>query len=288
MTRFLLPPLLLLAALLLPLPARAACTQINALPYTVTEPGHYCLTGRHDINSIDNIGILIDADHVTLDCDGGTIRRTGTLVNTATNAGIYVATNHHVTIRNCRIVGGFGIGIHVAQDNADPNGNANKHIALQDNFIDGPFWYGILAYGGDLEVTGNRVHDVGGRINSFAMGIRIGASTVAGQSRVANVHDNFVSGTHAYNTFHAAYGIYSENSVNGDFSGNQVIGTTGGYTWGLRVGGSGNRIVRNKVNGTLVANDVGIQSNSATDACYDNHLRTTTPTAVCNAALGNY
>lgn len=287
MSRFPMLSLLLLAALWLPAPARAACTEITELPATISAPGNYCMTGTLAISGLANHAITIAADKVTLDCGGAFIRYTGSPVTTNTTAAIYVPHRRHVTIRNCGIEGGFGIGIHVAQDNA-AGYNANHHVTIEDNFIERTHWYGILANGTGTRITGNRVFDVGERYNSFSMGIRVGSATGPGNQHVVEVRDNFVSGTYSYVGSYAAYGIYSENGVNGSFTGNTVTGTSGAYTWGIRLGGNNNLVARNQIHGSNKPNDVGIQSNSATDACYDNHIRATTKTAVCNATLGNY
>ena len=81
---------------------------------------------------------------------------------------------HNVVIRNCRVIGGWTNGIDMFQDNTKPN--ANFYNQIQDNYIAGPYWHGIRAYGSAIEVTGNTIYDIGGQLNNYAIGIRVGGS----------------------------------------------------------------------------------------------------------------
>ena len=282
MKKLLLLPLLLLAATLLPSQARAACTEIASLPASLSAPGNYCLVGNHTVNMIAGNAIEIAANNVSLDCGGHTV--TNTTTNAANNSyGIYLANRNNATIKNCRITGGFAIGIYAYQNNAAAN--QNHYITIKDNFIGGPYWYGILAYGSAIEIDGNRIYDIGGRTGSAAMGIRVGASNVS-QSRFFLLRNNLVAGTNAlpYN----AYGIYSDNSSAGIFIENGVSGTTGASSWGIRVGGTYNRVTDNHIVGSGRAGDTGIQSTSSTDTCHDNYIRAPTTTVGCDASLGNF
>ena len=283
MIKFLLLPVLLLAALLLPSPARAACTDLPTLPATISASGNYCLSANHTVNLTTGAAITIAASNVPLDCQDHTVNNTAT-TSTATSSGIYATGRHDLNVRNCRITGGFGYGIQIHQNNAAAN--QNYYINLQDNFIGGPYWHGILAYGSAIELRGNRVYDVGGRSASYAMGIRVGASTVAGQPRFFVLRDNLVAGTNA--PANVAYGIYGENTVAGIFIANGVTGSSGASTYSFRIGGSVNRLTENHIIGSGKTTDYGIYTVSATDACYDNHIRATTPTVGCDAELGNY
>jgi hypothetical protein len=97
-----------------------------------------------------------------------------------------------------------------------------------DNYIAGPYRYGIQAYGSGIEIRGNRIYDVGGQSGSFAMGIRVAGPTGAGMPRFFLLKDNLVAGTNAGSN--VAYGIYSDNSVAAIIINNGVSGTTG--AWG--------------------------------------------------------
>jgi len=265
----------------------ASCASITALPATIAAPGVYCLVGNQSVNLASGNAVTIAADDVVLDCVDQTIANTATAPN-GNAVGIYLASRRNVVVRNCRITGGFATGIQAYQNNAAAN--ANAYLTFKDNYIAGPFWYGILAYGSGIEITGNRIYDIGGR-GSFAMGIRIGGSNLAGQPRFFLLRGNLVAGTTS--TVNNAYGIYSDNSNAAIILENAVSGTTAVSTsynsYGVRVAsGTFNRITDNHVVGSGKANDVGIQSASGTDACHDNFLRNSTTTIGCDASLGNF
>jgi hypothetical protein len=285
MKNLLLSCLLLLCGLVAPSVAEAAapCAEVTVLPATITVPGNYCLVGNHTVDMTSGAAIEIAANNVSLDCLGQTI--TNTTTNAANNSwGIYLANRKNATIRNCRVTGGFAIGIYAYQNNAVAN--QSYYHQVKDNYIAGPYWYGILAYGSAIEIEGNRIYDIGGRTGSAAFGIRVAGSTVAGQPRFFLLRENLVAGTNAlpYN----AYGIYADNTNAAIVVENGVSGTTGTTSWGIRLGGTYNRVTDNHIVGSGRASDYGIQSNSATDSCFDNYLRTSTGTAGCDASMGNF
>ena len=286
MRKLLLILTLLLSASLVPTAAQAAaCTEIT-LPAAISVPGSYCL-GASASASISAGSLLnINSSDVQLDCRGMTIHNTQTSAN-ANTYGIYTSGHSNISIRNCRITGGWAAGIYAYQNNGLANTNGNLHITGND--INGAFWFGILAYGGDVEVTGNRVTDIGGR-GSFAMGIRVGGSTLSGERRTHVVRGNVVANVRS--PVNNAYGIYSNNSDDGAFVDNNVTGTKAASSWyayAIRVAsGSRNRIADNHVAG--VKDDVfgvGIMG-MAQDACYHNYVRAEFLTLDCDAALGNY
>jgi hypothetical protein len=280
--------LLLVGTFAVPRDAQAAsCVSITALPATISAAGVYCLIGNQDVNLATGNAITIAANNVQLDCVGQTINNVATAPN-GNAVGIYLAGRKHVDVRNCRITGGFATGIQAYQNNAAANTNA--YLRFTDNYIAGPFWYGIYAYGSAIEIERNRIYDIGGR-GSFAMGIRIGGSNLAGQSRFFLLRENLVAGTAS--PVNNAYGIYSDNTNAAIILNNAVSGTTAVSTsfnsYGVRVAsGTYNRITDNHIVGSGGANDVGIQSASGTDACHDNYLRNATTTIGCNDSLGNF
>jgi hypothetical protein len=282
MKKLLLPCVLLLLSAYAA-PSMAACTAIPSLPATISAPGNYCLNANHSVNITTGAALTIDANDVELDCANHSITNTATSAS-GSSSGIALTDQNTVTVRNCRVLGGFTNGIYAFQTLSATN--KNYYLNFIDNYIAGPYRYGILAYGSAVELRGNRIYDIGGQTSSFAMGIRLAGSTVAGQPRFFLVKDNLVAGTNAPGN--AAYGIYSDNSVAGIFINNGVSGTAGSFTWGFRLAGTVNRVTDNHIVGTGKASDWGIQSNSSTDSCYDNYIRATTPTQGCNAELGNY
>ena len=287
MHKFLLTVALLLGAAFAPSAASAACIEISSLPTVIIDGGHYCLVGNHTVNSTSGNTITIGANNVQLDCGGHTIHNSATTPNGNANA-IYLANRKHVDVKNCRITGGFAAGIYAYQNNGVANQNA--YLRFTDNYIAGPYWYGILAYGSAIEIERNRIYDIGGR-GSFAMGIRIGGSALAGQPRMFLLRENLVAGTTS--PVNNAYGIYSDNSNAAIILNNAVQGTTAVSdsfdSWGIRMAsGTYNRVTDNHIVGSGKANDVGIQSASETDACHDNYLRNEVTTLGCNASLGNF
>jgi hypothetical protein len=280
--------LLVGGSLALPEDAHAAsCVAITSLPATIPAGGVYCLVGNQTVAMTSGNAITIAADNVVLDCVDQTIDNTSTAPN-GNAVGIYLGGRKHVEVRNCRITGGFATGIQAYQNNAAANTNA--YLRFTDNYIAGPFWYGIYAYGSAIEIERNRIYDIGGR-GSFAMGIRIGGSNLAGQSRFFLLRENLVAGTAS--PVNNAYGIYSDNTNAAIILNNAVSGTTAVSTsfnsYGVRVAsGTYNRITDNHIVGSGGANDVGIQSASGTDACHDNYLRNATTTIGCNDSLGNF
>jgi nitrous oxidase accessory protein NosD len=285
MHKFLLTCALLACALFLPSHALAAeCTEITA-PNTVTTPGNFCLSAGYSGSTTTGALIMIDADDVTFDCRGMSLHNTQTNP-AANNYAIYLADQRNVRIRNCKISGGWTVGIYATQNNTLANTNTNLQITGND--VSGAYWFGIHAYGTDIEVAHNRISDIGGR-GSFAMGIRVGGSVLAGEKRFHVVRDNIISDV--VSPVNYGYGIYSNNTDDGVFEGNTIVGTLGDNTffnYGIRIAsGARNRIVDNDIVGGRDGYAIGIQA-QATDKCYHNDLRADYPPLTCDASNGIY
>jgi hypothetical protein len=267
------------------MPAHAeTCTPLDTFPTTISTPGKYCLARNVTANSSTMKVITIAASGVTLDCDGFTIKNLASNANGA-SVGIYMSGQNNVVIQNCRVIGGFTQGIQLTQDNTIAN--RNYYVDVKNNYVAGPYHHGIWINGSAIEVTGNRVYDIGGQQGRDAIGIRVGGSSVG--FKFHTVMDNLVVGTNSPSR--SAFGIYSDNTIGGIFIKNGVAGTTGaaGYAgYGIRIGGQYNRVTDNHVTGGGQPNETGIYSVDATTSCYDNYLRTATGTANCDATLGNY
>jgi hypothetical protein len=283
MTKLLLSCLLLLAGFGLSPTARAAeCTEIIAVAQTISTPGHYCLGA--DL-ATGQTGITIAASHVDLDCRGYSLRSTNT--NNAQNTyGVYIAGQTDVHVHHCHISGGHAAGIYAYQDNG--LANVNQNLSFHDNTISGTYWFGILAYGTDIDIRDNLIYNIGGRA-SFAMGIRVGGSTLAGQGRSFMVRDNVVR--NVVSPVNYGYGIYANNSDASSFVDNTITGTVGADTWsdfGIKVAaGAKNKLTGNQISGGRAGYDIGINAPAA-DACYDNHIRADYKTQVCDNTLGNF
>jgi hypothetical protein len=279
---------LLLAAiavsgLIAPAAARAGCIAISSIPATLSAPGQYCLTKNYTVNLTKGNAITIATNGVTLDCAGHTIRNTATS-DVGTSNGISMGSRNDIVIKNCRIIGGFNTGINVFQFNN--SGNKNFYVTVDNNYVAGPFLHGIRAWGSAIEVTNNRVYDIGGQKDSDAFGIRVGGGV---GFKFQLVRGNLVTGTNS--PYRNAYGIYSDGSIASLFLENGIVGSSGaeGFTgYGVQINGSFNRVTDNHVTDSGTPNSVGIHTDDDTSACYDNYLRNAVGTENCDATLGNY
>ena len=264
--------------------ARAACTEVTA-PATISAPGTYCLANDYTTSASTGPSLTIASNDVTLDCQQHTLKNTSTF-NNGSASGIYLTNRNNVTIRNCRIVGGYTIGIQVTQNNTVPN--KNYYINIENNYVAGPYLYGILAYGSAIELTGNRVYDIGGQLNTYAMGIRLGGYPSGFRFHI--LKDNVVAGTNS--PYNNAYGIYSDNSSASILVHNAVSGFTATNTafrgYGIRLAGTENRISDNHILGGGATGYGIFTSADGQNACYDNYVRAATRTVGCDATLGNY
>ena len=278
----------LAAIVLLASPAVAfaqSCTTINAVPTSITAPGKYCLGRDFTVNMGSGAAIAINASDVTVDCGGRTLRNTNTNYGN-TSVAIKAVGRNNIVVQNCRIIDTFMNGIDLEQSNS-ANRNANFYINVRDNYVAGPLWHGIRAWGSAVEVRDNQVYDIGGRPNTYAIGIRVGGALASSHHQV--VRDNTVVGVNSKYT--SAFGIFSDASVGSVFFNNGVMATqakdaTVGY--GLYVIGAWNRISDNHVTGVGMPGEVGVWTSDASTSCFDNYLRAEgSPTMNCDPGLGN-
>lgn len=286
MARFLLPCAVLLSAATAPSMARA-CTEIAGTA-AIINPGTYCMTANVTGNWGAGSFISIAVNDVVFDCRGHTLHNTSTAI--AGNAyGIYLANKRNVHVRNCHITGGFAAGIYAYQDNG--LANQNENLTFTGNTISGSFWYGILAYGTGITLRDNRIHGIGGR-PGFAMGIRIGGSNLAGESRFFVVADNEISDVDSPGN--NAYAIYGNNPQGSLIQDNAIFGTRvhnpsyDGFGVYVATGGERNRITGNTITGTTALEDIGIHAPSS-NACFDNLIRAVSSAVLsCDATHGNF
>jgi len=283
MTKVLLCCLLLLAGFGLSSSARAAeCTEITTAAYTINAPGHYCLGA--DIAS-GQTGIMVNASHVDIDCRGYSLRSTNTN-STQNSYGIYLTAQTDVHVHHCHISGGYAAGIYAYQDNGFVN--VNQNLSFHDNTISGTYWFGILAYGTDIDIRDNLIYRVGGR-GSFAMGIRVGGSVQNGETRAFTVRGNTIRDV--YSPVNNAYGIYANNSTNGSYLDNTVTLPQYGSAmgdWGIKLAqGGSNKITGNQVHGSGTVSSIGIEGTPSDDQCYGNFIRAHIAVVGCDATLGN-
>lgn len=268
----------------------AACQALTSLPATISAPGNYCLTGNHTTAITSGNLITIAANDVTLDCQDHTLRSTATN-NNASSSAVYALDRNNLMIKNCRIIGGFTNGINVRQNLTVPN--KSYYTVIMRNFVAGPFWQGIVAYGSGIEVRENRVYDIGGQLNNYAIGIRVGGSS-ASAYRFQMVEGNLVAGTNSPNKL--AYGIFSDRSIGAIFHDNVITGTTASsatqFSYGIRIAdGAGNTITENYVHdaGPAYSNAYGIHGPEGMGVCYDNQIWSSLATTTgCDASMGNF
>jgi hypothetical protein len=158
------------------------CTVVPQVPYTISQPGAYCLQQHLATPPTMTAGnaITINADNVTLDLNGFTVD--GSASAAGTRSGIYASDRKNVTVRNGG-VRAFYRGVYV-RDTGVGGGNA-----LEGLRISGSTFRGIEGMGKDLLVRSNQVIDsVAPSGNADAIGIRI-------QGARPRVLDNDVTGT---------------------------------------------------------------------------------------------
>jgi hypothetical protein len=149
----------LLAVLALRPPSAAAagtCTgTISKLPVVIAKSGVWCLKKNLATAANGITGIDIQADNVTVECNGFTLD--GLAAGPATNSTAIAAagTRSNLTIRNCTIRG-FRAGIFI-NDNEPGSG----HL-VEDNRLDQITSLGIYVLGHGSVVRRNRVVDTGG------------------------------------------------------------------------------------------------------------------------------
>ena len=82
-------------------------TKISSVPYTITQPGFYFLTGNLTYNGALN-AITVSANNVTLDLMGFSLSYTG---SASQPNGIYMSGRSNVEVRNGSVTG-FYTGVY--------------------------------------------------------------------------------------------------------------------------------------------------------------------------------
>lgn len=198
------------------------CTVIDALPYTISTPGVYCLTSDFDVNLNAGAAITIDSSHVVLDMNGHKI---GNGAGNATQAyGVYALNRTSLTVRNGTAIG-FLIGVSIKDTSG---GYATvQNCIVEDVRANFNKYQGINVEGKMNVVRNNHVLYTYGTTyfgaNVSAYGIRV----VGHSPRVLNneVSEVFKSGTGA------AYGIFLVSVSDGFAYENRVAVVTNGIVY---------------------------------------------------------
>ena len=137
-------------------PARAetvACTAITTVPYVITLPGIYCLTGDLSTAMTSGYAIEIQTSNVVLDLNGhklgGLAAGPGTVAT-----GIFASARKNITIRN-GTVRGFVYGILLG--NSPAQGHVVEDVRADQNTIGG-----IRVEGTGIIIRNNQVVATGG------------------------------------------------------------------------------------------------------------------------------
>jgi hypothetical protein len=167
-----LAPFALLAAVLLaPCPRAAAetltCTDLPALPATITTPGHYCLN-RNFSQAFTTAAINIAASNVLLDCNGHAVTQT------ASNgvAGVYASNRRQVTVQGCTL-NSFGRGIALFE--SDPGASQDNRVV--GNELRGSQITAIQVAGSGTVIDDNHISgNVGSTADANTYGILVSAN----------------------------------------------------------------------------------------------------------------
>jgi hypothetical protein len=185
------------------------CTRyVTAVPYVISQPGHYCLVGNLMTPLASGIAIRIAADFVWLDLNNHALDGSAAGPGTAAT-GILSEGQKHVTVRN-GVVRGFRTGIVLGADTGAEgltiegiHADRNTHAAIR-----------IFATGAGNVVRSNRVSNTGG--TTFLNLTGITGIAVAGD---VSVIDNDVVNTFSSHPQpgNAAYGIFLGGPVGTQF-----------------------------------------------------------------------
>jgi parallel beta-helix repeat protein len=234
------------------------CTAITSVPYTISVPGIYCLTGNLETDMTSGNAITINVNNVVIDLNGRKLGGGAAGAGTEAN-GIYAYLRKNITVKNGTIRG-FYYG--VLLDDTSPYTTSQGHI-IEDIRADMNTAYGIYVSGRGNIIRNNQVVDTGGSTNSnWAYGI----SVTGPGSRVLN---NDVYETKEQSTGDA-YGIYMYGDggvVLNNRIGNQAFGTETSY--GIYIEYSYNVIVKSN---TISRMEWGIAFFSPSTGLYGDNL----------------
>ena len=265
------------------------CTVIGSIPATIGSPGKYCMAADAMVDMTVGVAITIASDDVTLDCRDHTLSNAAS-ANDGSSIGIFASSVANIIVRNCRVVGGFTDAIHIHQPMAQYN--SAFYYRIEDNYIVGPWRYGIVASGSAVEVRGNKIWDVGGQASGPAVGMRLGGA-VQSANKFQIVEDNYILGTKS--PVNNAFAIFSDGSIGSVFRDNTISGTaassTGSFrSYGIRIAtGSANTVRDNHILGRGLPNEYGIHLPPAGNLCFHNRVGVSlAPYTGCDTGNGNY
>lgn len=273
----LLAVLLLAAGALAPARAETVnCTRITSLPATLTQQGVYCLKGDLGTSLVWGSAVRIEANNVTLDCNGFKI---GGLAAGDESIALGISANdrQNITVRNCAIRG-FYRAISLT------GGLSGGHL-IADNRIDQSLHTGIHVLGDGNEIARNRILSTGG----FP-----GSASSYGIQAQADIVDNTIDTVFALGSEPILNGIrvlgdgavVRGNTVRNLFLGQQSGALAGIMVEAERVSIDGNVVVQ--VGSSAVTTGYGIRG-GLWSICTGNRIHFySTPSSNCDRGGGNY
>jgi hypothetical protein len=199
----------------------AVGTKITSLPYTISTPGYYYLTGN--LSHSGSAGIVINADNVTLDLMGFA------LIGPANNSdfGIVWGTQKNIEVRNGTLTG-WSIGVY-------GNNSSGAHHRLINLRANGNA-YGIWMNGDDILIQGCTATP--GSFGSHSgLTIQFGAGAVTGCTASGfaengiyidsgKISGNVVQGCNGYGIYAVSSATISYNTVSACATG--IVSSGGG------------------------------------------------------------
>ncbi len=235
-------------------PAHAApggCTVITYLPYSITQPGCYCLAENMTVALGSGKAITINADNVVIDLDGYTIDNRSAGASTSA-IGIYAVQRENITVRNGTLRG-FYHGVSLAAEssttvsglivermliaespeigirlyNASGGVVRDNTILNSSPVIPGHAGVGILASGPNLWIHDNTVVGTSTRGRGMDSGIQVGRApnSVVERNKVGNNR-----------LFEGSRGIAVVESDNVIVAGNRIAGVSYGLEYSSSTG----------------------------------------------------
>ena len=205
------------------------CTAITSLPYTISAPGAYCLTGDLTTAITSGNAITIAASSVTLDLNGHKLAGTGGAGTTAT--AIEAEGKRYIVIRNGVIRGFMSAALFI--------GSATTDYVIEDITADRNLYIAFWLEGSGI-FRHNVISNTGGTTFYGANAPAVGILTQKGSSVI---HDNVImnvvgSGT---GTGFGVRAVSPYSFVSGNRLGNMTIGiqffeSTGKYSNNLTSG----------------------------------------------------
>ncbi|HKF42563.1 MAG TPA: hypothetical protein VKG01_05635 [Thermoanaerobaculia bacterium] len=231
-----------------------SCTPINAVPFTISQPGAYCLNKDIATSMNSQAAILIEASDVTLDLHGFRLGDEAAGVGTQA-VGVFAGDRQNITVRNGTIKGfAIGIGLEKVTSTGVSRGHLIEKVRLEANT-----WISVVVFGSASVIRSNQIIKTGG---STAFGnISVAGIAVVGASN--RVIDNDVFETVPMGTFSsfAINLVGSDNVVESNRIGNSALLPTPSMAIAFDCCYTGGLVINNRIttmtNGILYGPSTG-------------------------------